>query len=288
MDAVMFRKVVRIGTAGAAVVWLALSGAAGCSQNRDGAAAAGGVRAEVLQDPWMAGERWGMPPEEVKSALGMDPALQSDTSDYYAAELDGRAALAQYVFGKETGTRGLARKLFYLATPKRPTFLPPMSIPEGQEAFRSVKARLDGRYGSASVVTQAMAVSKKLESQSRVIGDRVAAAEKEERALERELETRRKELQRQYAGHKNRNAMVAEGLVELEHPLRDAKRKVVSLKDQQRQIRMAIREECAALPENKRPFHWESVWEAPDGTVALYLTVNERGTFLTVSFAEPD
>lgn len=285
----MRRMFIRIGITGLAGAWLVLAGAAGCSGGRETPEAASrGTGAEVLQDAWMSGERWGMSPDEVKSALGMAPALQSETSDYYATELDGRAALAQYVFSRGTAQRGLVRKLFYLATPKRRAFLPPMSIPEGQETFRSLKARMDGRYGSASVVTQAMAVSKKLESQARVIGDRVAAAEKEERALERDLEERRKELQRQYAGHKNRNALVAEGLVGLERPLREAQHKVLSLKEQQRQIQMAIREECAALPENERPFHWESTWEAPDGKAAVYLTVNERGTFLTVSFTEPD
>lgn len=289
MEKAWRRTLVRSGIAAVLGACLALAGAAGCSGEREAPqAVSGGTGAEVLQDAWMAGERWGMSPDEVKSGLGMAPALQSETSDYYATELDGRAALAQYVFSTGTAQRGLVRKLFYLATPKRPAFLPPMSIPEGQEAFRSVKARMDGRYGSASVVTQAMAVSKKLESQARVIGDRVAAAEKEERALERELETRRKALQRQYAGHKNRNALVAEGLVDMERPLREAQHKVLALKDQQRQIQTAIREESEALPENERPFHWESNWTAPDGKAAIYLTVNERGTFLTVSFTEPD
>ena len=286
MDNGWHRMWIRTGIAAMAGVGLALAG--GCSRNREAPVAAETVHAEVLQDPWMAGERWGMTPDEVAAGLDMQPALQSETSDYYATELDGRAALAQYVFGTETGTRELVRKLFYLATPKRPTFLAPMAVPEAQEAFRTVKARMDGRYGSAAVVTQAVAVSKKLQSQARVIGDRVAAAEKDVHALERELETRRKDLQRQYAGHKNRNAMVAEGLVGLEKPLREAQHKLLSLKDQQRQIRVAIREESEALPENKRPFHWESVWEAPDGQAALYLTVNERGTFLTVSFTEPE
>lgn len=286
MENAWHRMWVRTAIAVMAGVGLALAGA--CSRNREAPPAAATVHAEVLQDPWMAGERWGMTPDEVRAELDMQPALQSETSDYYAMDLDGRAVLAQYVFGTGTGTRALVRKLFYLATPKRPAFLAPMPVPEAREAFRTVKARMDGRYGSASVVTQAVAVSRKLESQARVIGDRVAAAEKDERELARKLETRRKDLQRQYTGHKNRNAMVAEGLVELEKPLREAQHNLLSLKDQQRKIRMAIREESEALPENKRPFHWESAWEAPDGKAALYLTVNERGTFLTVSFSEPD
>ena len=133
-----------------------------------------------------------------------------------------------------------------------------------------------------------MAVSPKLESQARVMGDRVAEAEKEVRAMERELEARRKELQKQYAGQKNRNALVASGLVDMEKPLQKAQWKLQGLRGELGQVRQAIRQECEALPEKERPFQWRSEWTAADGRAALYLTVNARGTFLSASFWAPE
>ncbi len=244
----------------------------------------------ILRDPWMAGERWGMPPAEIAAAHGTDPVLQSPSSDYYMAELDGRPVLSQYVFSPATADapRGLVRKIVHIASPKRRRFLPQMSGPDAQAAFRSLHALLANLHGPAPVEESPMAVSEKLETQSRVAGDRVATAEREVRALERAIESRRKELQRQYAGQKNRNAMVAAGLLDLERTLQQAQRKLLAQKNEQHQIRTAIREECAALPESERPYHWQSDWTAPDGTASLYLTSNARGNFLALSFTAPE
>lgn len=244
----------------------------------------------ILGDPWMEGEHWGMPPGEIAAQRGSDTVLQSPSSDYYMTELDGRPVLAQYIFSPATddAPRGLVRKIVHFASPKRQRFLPLVSGPDAQAAFRSMHARMEALHGPAPIEESPMAVSDKLESQARVAGDRVAAAGREVRALEHALESRRKELQRQYAGQKNRNAMVAAGLLDLERPLQQAQRKLLALKNEQHQIQNAIREECAALPESERPYHWQSDWEAPDGTASLYLTANARGNYLALSFTAPE
>lgn len=267
----------------AALLW-------GCSPAKENAVAQAGKPAGRLQGSlWMEGEHWGMTPSEVGLHLNVAPVLQSESSDYYSLELDGRAVLAQYVFGKGDGAdRTLVRKIIYLTNPKRAAFLPLLPTTEAQATFGAVRARMEGICGSSSVVTQQMAVSRKLESQSRSVGDRVAAAEKDVRLLERNLETKRQALQRQYAGHKNRNALVAAGLVELEKPVQQAQRKLQSLKSEQNQIRLEIKAECEALPEKDRPFHWESEWQGEDGTADLWLRVNARGTYLALSFTAPD
>lgn len=263
---------------------------AGGKAEEDAAAAAGERPGTIEQAPWMDGERWGMPPSEVAARLGAAPVLQSESSDYYLTVIAGRPVLAQYVFGKAAGgaERTLVRKIAYLANPKRAAYLPPMAVDEAKEAFNAVKASLEAVYGNAPVDVEPMAVSPKLESQARSTGDRVAAAEREVRALERAMEARRKELQKQYAGQKNRNALVASGLVELEKPLQVAQRKLIGFKSEQHQVLAAIREECEALPEAERPFHWQSDWTGADGTAAMYLTVNARGAFLSVSFTAPE
>ena len=245
----------------------------------------------VQRAPWMDGERWGMSPADIRTRLGKAPELESKTSDYYPVTFDGKAALAQYVFRQGTangGQRELVRKIVYLAHPKRAAFLPSMSREQAEEAFGTVRKSVEAKLGRASVVTQEVAVSVKLESQQRVAGDRVKAAEKEVRALEREMEAKRKELQRQYAGKKGKNAMVAAGLVEMEKAVQQAQRKLVGLKSEQHQIQQAIREECEALPEGERPFHWECNWSAADGDVALYLTANVDRTHLALSFEAPE
>ena len=245
----------------------------------------------VQRAPWMDGERWGMKPAEICGRLGKSPELESKTSDYYPVTFDGKPALAQYVFGQGTangGERVLIRKIVYLAHPKRAAFLPSMSREEAKEEFGELQKLVEAKMGKAEVVVQDVAVSAKLESQARVAGDRVKAAEKEVRALEREMETKRKDLQRQYAGKKGKNAMVAAGLVEMEKAVQVAQRKLVGLKSEQHQIQLAIREECEALPEGERPFHWECNWEAPDGMVSLYLTANVDRTHLALSFEEPE
>lgn len=245
----------------------------------------------VQRAPWMDGERWGMTPADIRTRLGKAPELESKTSDYYPVQFEGRAALSQYVFRQGTangGQRELVRKIVYLAHPKRAEYLPSMSREQAEEAFGTIRKSVEAKFGRASVVTQEVAVSVKLESQSRVIGDRVKAAEKEVRALEREMETKRRDLQRQYAGKKNKNAMVAAGLVELEKEVQTAQRKLMGLKSEQHQIQMEIREECKALPEGERPFHWECNWTASDGTVALYLTANVDRTHLALSFEAPE
>lgn len=279
----------RIGLVAACAVAAAV--AFGCSRGKDPGPGAAQAKSGVLQQaPWMEGERWGMSPGEIGARIGTAPALQSESSDYYAAELGGRTVLSQYVFGTEGtgGERGLVRKIVYMANPKRTTYLQPLSVEQAQKVFGEVRASMDAICGSSSVVTQDMAVSRKLESQSRSVGDRVAAAEKELRALERGLEARRHELQRLHAGQKNRNALVAAGLLELEKPVQQAQRKLQSLKSEQNQIRMEIRAECAALPEKERPFHWESEWEGSDGTAALWLRSTARGTYLALSFTAPE
>ena len=245
----------------------------------------------VQRAPWMDGERWGMTPADIRTGLGKAPELQSKTSDYYPVQFEGKAALAQYVFRQGTangGQRELVRKIVYLAHPKRAAFLPSMSRAQAEEVFGTVRKSVESKLGRASVVTQEVAVSVKLESQSRVAGDRVKAAEKEVRALEREMEAKRHDLQRQYAGKKNKNAMVAAGLVETEKAMQTAQRKLMALKSEQHQIQQAIHEECEALPEGERPFHWECNWTATDGAVALYLTANVDRTHLALSFEAPE
>ena len=289
----MNKPPIRIATLGILGACLVLAGLAACrpaaapapEQEQQAVAKPG-----ILGDPWMDGEHWGMPPGEIAAQRGADTVLQSPSSDYYMAELDGRPVLAQYIFSPATddAPRGLVRKIVHLASPKRQRFLPLMSGPDAQAAFRSMHARMEALHGPAPIEESPMAVSDKLESQARVAGDRVAAAGREVRALEHALESRRKELQRQYAGQKNRNAMVAAGLLDLERPLQQAQRKLLALKNEQHQIQNAIREECAALPEAERPYHWQSDWEAPDGTASLYLTANARGNYLALSFTAPE
>lgn len=282
-----------IWMAGVAVALAAVAAVSGCSPAqkpaKPGAEASAG-EGRVQQAPWMAGERWGMTPAEVAALLAAAPTLQSESSDYYLVELEGRPALSQYVFGKGNGKgeRKLVRKIVYLANPKRAAYLPLLPLDEAKAAFEDAKASMERSCGSAPKEVLPMAVSAKLESQARAMGDRVAEAEKEVRAMERALEARRKELQKQYAGHKNRNALVASGLVDMEKPLQKAQWKLQSLKGELGQVRQAIREECAALPEKDRPFQWRSEWTAADGTAALYLTVNARGTFLSASFWAPE
>lgn len=286
-----------IRMAGVAVALAAAAALAGCSPAgekgqqpaRAGREAAAG-EGRVQQAPWMAGERWGMTPAEVAALVAEAPTLQSESSDYYLVELEGRPALSQYVFGKGggNGERKLVRKIVYLANPKRAAYLPLLPLDEAEAAFEVAKASIERSCGSAPKEVLPMAVSAKLESQQRAMGDRVAEAEKEVRAMERELEARRKELQKRYAGQKNRNALVASGLVDMEKPLQKAQWKLQSLKGELGQVRQAIREECAALPEKERPFQWRSEWTAADGTAALYLTVNARGTYLSASFWAPE
>ena len=187
----------------------------------------------VQRAPWMDGERWGMTPADIRIRMGKAPELESKTSDYYPVQFEGRAALSQYVFRQGTangGQRELIRKIVYLAHPKRAAFLPSMSREQAMEAFGTVRKSVEAKLGRASVVTQEVAVSVSLESQARVAGDRVKAGEKEVRALERKLEEKRKDLQRQYAGKKNKNAMVAAGLVEMEKAVQAAQRKLMALK----------------------------------------------------------
>ena len=291
----MKQPLIRIATLGTLGACIALAGLSACrpaatpapSEEEQMQAA---VQPGILRNPCMAGNRWGMPPGEIAAALGTDPVLQSPSSDYYMSELDGRPVLSQYVFSpaSDDAPRGLVRKIIHIASPKRQRFLPLLSGPEAQAAFRSLHALMEALHGPAPVEESAMAVSDRLETQARVAGDRVADAEREVRALEHALESRRKELQRQYAGQKNRNAMVAAGLLNLERPLQQAQRKLLSLKNEQHQIQTAIREECAALPEDERPYHWQSDWEAPDGTASLYLTSNARGNYLAISFTAPE
>ena len=273
------------------------AGLAGCSEKEPEPEAVevlepGPANGAVVQRaPWMDGEWWGMTPDEVRLRLAKEPELESKTSDYYSVKFEGRAALAQYVFRQGTangGQKELVRKIVYLAHPKRAAFLPSMSREQAEEAFGTVRKSVEAKLGRTSVVTQEVAVSVKLESQQRVAGDRVKAAEKEVRALEREMEAKRKELQRQYGGKKGKNAMVAAGLVEMEKAVQQAQRKLVGLKSEQHQIQQAIREECEALPEGERPFHWECNWSAADGDVALYLTANVDRTHLALSFEAPE
>lgn len=290
----MTTPLIRIATLGTLGACLALAGLAACrpafAPEAETAQAQGAGKPGLLRDPWMDGERWGMPPAEIAAARGTDPVLQSPSSDYYMAELDGRPVLAQYVFSPATADapRGLVRKIVHIASPKRLRFLPPMSGPDAQAAFRSLHALVATLHGPAPIEESAMAVSDRLETQARVAGDRVAAAEREVRALEHAIESRRKELQRQYAGQKNRNAMVAAGLLDLERTLQQSQRKLLAQKNEQHQIQIAIREECAALPEADRPYHWQSDWTAPDGTASLYLTSNARGNYLAISFTAPE
>lgn len=269
------------------------AGPVGCSKQAPEAAenASPANVTAVQRAPWMDGERWGMTPADIRIRMGKAPELESKTSDYYPVQFDGKAALAQYVFRQGTangGQRELVRKIVYLAHPKRAAFLPLMSRDQAKEAFAVVRTSVEAKFGRTEVVTQDVAVSPKLESQARVAGDRVKAAEKEVRALERAMDEKRNELQRQYAGKKNRNAMVAAGLVELEKEAQAAHRKLVGLKSEQHQIQLAIHEECEALPEGERPFHWECTWMAPDGTVSLYLTANVDRTHLALSFEAPE
>jgi hypothetical protein len=290
-------KTIRNGIWMAAVAVALAAAVAGCSPGQEQEVRQAQARQEVAagegrvqQAPWMAGERWGMTPGEVAALMAAAPALQSESSDYYLVELEGRPALSQYVFGKgeKDGERKLVRKIVYLANPKRAAYLPLLPLDDAKAAFEATKASLERTCGTAQKEVLPMAVSAKLESQARVMGDRVAAAEKEVRAMERDLELRRRELQKQYAGQKNRNALVASGLVEMERPLQKAQWKLQSLKGELGQVRQAIRQECEALPEKERPFQWRSEWTAADGSAALYLTVNARGTFLSASFWAPE
>lgn len=286
----MSQPIIRNAPLGLVCAWLALSGLSACSPEPAAPGQEEQPSPGLLQDPWMVGEHWGMPPADVAAALGGDPVLQSPSSDYYMAELDGRRVLAQYVFSPATAEapRGLVRKIIHLASPKRQRFLPLLSAEAAKDAFRDIHSLMETLHGPASVEESPVAVSEKLASQSRVAGDRVAAAEREVHALERALESRRQELQRQYAGQKNRNAMVAAGLLDLERPLQQAQRQLLALKNEQHQIQIAIRQECDALPEQERPFHWQSDWSAPDGTASLYLTSNSRGNYLALSFTAPE
>lgn len=267
------------------------AGLQGCSKAPEGAKDAGPAKSGIVQQaPWMDGEHWGMTPDEVKSVLGKAPELESKTSYYYPVKFEGRTAMSQYVFGQGPGggERVLIRKIVYLAHPKREAFLPVMSRAQAEEAFGTVRTSMEAVFGKTTVVTQQMAVSVKLESHARAVGDRVMAAEKEVRRLERQIETRRHELQRQYAGQKNQNAMVVAGLVGFEKPLLQAQRNLAVAKDEQSQVRKDIRAECEALPEGERPFHWECNWQAEDGTAALYLTANVDRTHLALSFEAPE
>ena len=275
----------------AGVLWAIVALLLGCSPAKESGASqqSGGPAGRLQDSPWMDGEHWGMTPDEVGMHLKVAPVLQSESSDYYSLELDGRKVVAQYVFGKGDGAdRALVRKIIYLTNPKRAAFLPLLPAAEAEATFGTVRAQMDGICGSSSVVTQQMAVSLKLESQSRSVGDRVLSAEKEVRVLDREWKERRQALQRQYAGYKNRNALVAAGLVDLDKNMQQAQRKLMGLRSDQNQIRMEIRAECEALPEKYRPFLWESEWQGEDGTAALWLRINNRGTFLALSFTAPD
>ena len=280
-----FMKKTWLGVAVACVVLA--SGLLGCSKEPEPVRKEARIKAGIVQQaPWMDGEHWGMSSAELRILLGKAPELESKTSDYYPGTFDGRPALAQYVFRKERedAERTLERKIIYLAHPKRAAILPAMSLEEAETAFGTLRTSVERVLGKSTVVTQQMAVSANLESLARVVGDRVKTAEKEVRAVERQIETKRKELQRQYAGKKNKNAMVASGLVEFDKPLHQAQRKLMAAQGELNQVRQDIRRECEALPEEERPFHWESNWSAKDGTASLYLTVNSRGTHLALSF----
>ena len=263
----------------------------GCSKAPDTADRAGeGTAGVVQQAPWMDGEHWGMTPAEVRARLGKAPELESKTSYYYPVNFHGRPAMSQYVFGQGPGggERVLIRKIVYLAHPKRESFLPTMTRGQAEEAFGGLRSSVEAVLGQTTVVTQQMPVSVKLESHARAVGDRVKAAEKEVRRLERAIESRRHELLRQYAGQKNRNAMVVAGLVEFEKPLLQAQHNLGVAKDEQSQVRKDIRDECEALPEEERPYHWECNWTASDGSAALYLTANIQRTHLALSFEAPE
>jgi hypothetical protein len=263
----------------------------GCSKAPETAEKAKPAKAGIVQQaPWMDGERWGMTPAEVRIRLGKEPELESKTSYYYPAEFEGRAAMSQYVFaqGAKEGERMLVRKIVYLAHPKREAFLPAMSRVQAEEAFGTVRSSMEAVFGKTATVIQPMAVSVKLESHARAVGDRVKAAEKEVRKLERQIESRRRELQRQYAGQKNRNAMVAAGLTDFDKPLLQAQRNLAAVKDEQGQVLKDIRTECEALPEEERPFHWECNWTVADGSASLYLTANVDRTHLALSFEAPE
>lgn len=277
---------------GLAVACMALAaGTQGCSKAHETAQKATPAKPGVVQQaPWMDGEHWGMTSGDVRIKLGKEPELESKTSDYYPAKFDGRAALAQYVFKKEWegGERTLVRKIVYLAHPKRAAFLPAMTLQEAEDTFETLRKSVEAVLGKSTVVTQQMAVSAKLESLSRVVGDRVKASEKEVRTLERKMEAKRQDLQRQYAGKKNKNAKVAAGLVKFEKSLQQAQRQLLGAKGELHQIQKDIQAECEALPEEERPFHWECNWTATDGMAALYLTVNSRGTHLALSFEAPE
>lgn len=275
---------------GAAFMVLA-AGWLGCSKAPEAVNGAGASTPRVVQQaPWMDGEHWGMTPAEVSSRMGKAPELESKTSYYYPVEFAGRPAVSQYVFGQgaDGAERVLVRKILYLAHPKQESFLPTMSRGQAEEAFGALRTSVEAVLGKTSVVTQQMAVSAKLESYARTVGDRVKAAEKEVRRLERAIESRRHELQRQYAGQKNRNAMVVAGLVEFEKPLQQAQHILTTVKGEQSQVRKDIRDECAALPEEERPYHWECNWTGSDGSSSLYLTANIQRTHLALSFEAPE
>ena len=278
---------------GVAVACMALaSGLLGCSKEQpEPVRKAARIKAGIVQQaPWMDGEHWGMSSAELRILLGKAPELESKTSYYYPVEFEGRSAMSQYVFalGPDGGKRMLIRKIVYLAHPKREAFLPMMSREQAEEAFGAVRTSMEEVFGQTTVVTQQMAVSVKLESHARAVGDRVIAAEKEVRRIERQIETRRHELLKQYAGQKNQNAMVVAGLVEFEKPLLQAQRNLAAVKDEQSQVRQDIRAECEELPEEERPFHWECNWTTDDGSASLYLTANVDRTHLALSFEAPE
>lgn len=232
----------------------------------------------------MSGARWGMTLDEVLSAVGTNVVRHTASSVYYFIQLDGSPALSQYVFSTDGQ---LVRQILYLANPKREAYLPKQTLDEVEKNFERFRRLLEARYGAAAVVTQAVAVSGRLESQSRTVRDQIAATKEEIRGLEAQMETRRRELQREFIGERDRNARVVAGLSDLERTLQQAQRRLRSFEGEFGQIQTAIRAETAELPEGTRPFHWESNWENGTAVVALYLTVNPRGNYLALSLTDP-
>ena len=158
----MKKPPIRIATLGILGACLALAGLAACRPAADPAPEQSvAVKPGVLNNPWMDGEHWGMPPEEVAAEHSGAPVLQSPSSDYYMTELDGRLVLAQYIFSPPTADapRGLIRKIVHLASPKRQRFLPLLSGPDAQAAFRSIHARMEALHGPAPIEESPMAVS---------------------------------------------------------------------------------------------------------------------------------
>ena len=191
--------------------------------------------------------RWGMSPEEVRAAEGIEPLRSGENSLVYSVSTLALPSLLTYSFEQKR----LVRARLSFSDPAG-VDIPPLTVAQAQRRFLYLREQLRSRYGEPLLkTTHVPRDSSALNRSALKQEELVRQYDAEIAEAEARLKAQREKLEKKFARWSNPAEYVARGLASYERDLRDLrqwKQEALDLAARSRKGIQAHREADAAQP----------------------------------------